>query len=81
MSKKKCEVTPSIQTASIHQQIKGLLKDDHLSYVLVTCKKAFIHDQMEVEMSYIGDPVLACYLVEDAQGHLQQDFITAEEMV
>jgi len=57
----------------VHKQIKKLLKKDFKSYVLVTCKSTSQEGFMQVEMSYDGDSVLASYLIEGVQEHLDQE--------
>ena len=55
--------------------LKCSIKDDKIAkalskknqcYVLITCKEPSLDGEMEVEMSYGGDPILAAYLVESA---------------
>jgi hypothetical protein len=48
------------------QNITEVLSEDNQCYVLITCGKPAQDGQMEVEMEYGGDPVLAAYLVESA---------------
>jgi hypothetical protein len=57
----------------VHQRIKKLLSKDYAGYVLVTCKNPVANGQMQVEMTYDGDPVLAAYLLEGAQGYLDEE--------
>ena len=57
----------------IHERVKKLLAQDYEGYVLVTCKPASSEGKMQVEMSYDGDPVLAAYLMEGAQGYLAEE--------
>ncbi len=56
-----------------HKRIKKLLAKDYAGFVLITCKTPSAKGQMEVEMSYEGDPVLASYLLEGAQGYLDEE--------
>lgn len=42
------------------------------SYVLITCKKPTSEGQMEVEMSYEGDPDLVAFLIESACVRIQE---------
>ncbi|NGX55324.1 MAG: hypothetical protein KR126chlam2_00957 [Chlamydiae bacterium] len=53
---------------------KKHLKEDNACYILITCAKPTDAGKMQVEMSYEGDPTLAAYLLESAQG-----FIDTEE--
>lgn len=57
----------------IHKRVRKLLAKDFAGYVLVTCKNATANGQMQVEMTYEGDPVLAAYLLEGAQGYLDEE--------
>lgn len=57
----------------IHKQIRQLLGKEYEGYVLVTCKKPSTDRQMQVEMTYEGDPVLAAYLLEGAQEYLSEE--------
>ena len=59
---------------NFHEQVRTLLCEDHVGYVLVTCRKTKQAGKLEVEVSYDGDPDLACYLVEGAQGYFQHEF-------
>ncbi len=57
----------------VHKKIKKLLVKDHAGFVLITCKNPAETGQMQVEMSYEGDPMLAAYLLEGAQGYLDEE--------
>lgn len=46
--------------------------DNHICYVLIACGKANESGDMEVEMMYEGDRSLASYLIESAQGLLEE---------
>ena len=58
--------------ASAHDKIRTILRG-HVGYVLVTCRPTTQSGQMEVEMSYEGDPDLASYLVNGAQGYFEHE--------
>ena len=45
--------------------------DKEICYVLIKCKEPNEKGDMQVEMTYEGDPVLASYLIETAQGMIQ----------
>jgi len=64
----------------IHKRVKKLLERDFEGYVLVTCRPATANGQMQVEMSYEGDPILAAYLMDGAQQYLEEEDIDKEEM-
>jgi hypothetical protein len=49
------------------------LKEDQACYILITCGKPAPDGKMSVEMTYEGDPTLASYLLENAQGFMDQD--------
>ncbi len=53
----------------------GTLKEDQACYILITCGKPAPDGKMAVEMTYEGDPLLASYLLENAQGFMNQDQI------
>lgn len=46
----------------------------HACYVLITCGEPGADGNMQVEMTYEGDRVLASYLIESAQGLLEDQF-------
>jgi hypothetical protein len=48
------------------EKIKQALSEHHLCYVLITCGEPSNEGEMQVEMSYGGDEVLAAYLIESA---------------
>lgn len=53
---------------------KGLCKalaKEHACYVLITCSEPADNGQMDVDMTYEGDPTLAAYLLEGAQSYLE----------
>lgn len=49
------------------EEILQELAEKHACYVLVTCTDPEETGEMQVEMSYEGDPALAAYLLEGAQ--------------
>lgn len=46
--------------------------DKHICYVLIACGEPSENGDMEVEMMYEGDRSLASYLIESAQGLLEE---------
>ncbi len=48
------------------QNITQVLSENNKCYVLITCGEPTNDGQMEVKMTYGGDPVLAAYLVASA---------------
>jgi hypothetical protein len=55
-----------------HEKVRRLLRDK-AGYVLVTCSPPNRKGKMEVEVSYDGDIDLASYLVDGAQGYLENE--------
>lgn len=55
------------------QDIKNVLSKNNACYVLITCGVPSDDGKMEVEMTYEGDACLAAYLIESAQGFIDQD--------
>jgi hypothetical protein len=49
------------------------LREDQTCYVLITCGKPSADGKMAVEMTYEGDPMLASYLLENAQGFIEPE--------
>ena len=49
------------------------LREDQTCYVLITCGKPSADGKMAVEMTYEGDPTLASYLLENAQGFIEPE--------
>ena len=60
------------KVGSAHEKIRKILSN-HIGYVLVTCRPTRKAGKMEVEVSYEGDPDLASYLVDGAQGYLESE--------
>lgn len=77
----KTELEKRVKKPDIHKRIKKLLEKDFDGYVLVTCKPAGLDGKMQVEMSYDGDPVLAAYLMEGAQGYLEEEQVPEMELL
>jgi len=54
---------------AVHQEldkIKKALGEKHACYVLITCSEPTAEGQMEVQMSYEGDEMLAAFLIDNA---------------
>ena len=58
----------SMSISSINRKLKQTQEKAHTCYVLITCNEPEADGQMKVEMTYEGDPILAAYLLENAQG-------------
>ncbi|MEZ5314865.1 MAG: hypothetical protein R3E91_01450 [Chlamydiales bacterium] len=50
-----------------------ILKKDQACCIIIKCGQPSADGKMSVEMTYEGDPLLASYLLENAQGFLDQD--------
>lgn len=51
----------------VHEDYKEILDGKHACYVLITCDNVDQLGQMQVEMSYEGDPGLVSYLLKGAK--------------
>lgn len=56
--------------ASEAEVLKQTLSERHHSYILITCSKPASNGDMDVDMSYSGDPDLLSYLMEGAKERL-----------
>ena len=52
------------------QDVRRVLSQENACYVLITCGQPSEDGKMQVEMTYEGDVSLAAYLIESAQGLL-----------
>lgn len=52
------------------QEVNQFLLNENACYVLITCGQPSADGKMQVEMTYEGDVSLAAYLIESAQGLL-----------
>lgn len=57
---------------SIHEEIRDKISDKTACYVLITCEQPSASGEMNVELSYDGDPVLAEYLIQGAQNYFDE---------
>lgn len=57
----------------ITDKLETLLGDKTVCYVLITCQKPDDAGKMDVEFAYSGDPMLASYLLGDAQARIDCD--------
>lgn len=56
----------------MNEHITETLSENHPCYVLITCGKPKLNGQIEVEMTFGGDPVLAAYLVQSASSIMEE---------
>jgi len=56
----------------VHSDVRNVLSHKNACYVLITCGEPSEDGKMEVEMTYEGDACLAAYLIESAQGLLDE---------
>ena len=54
------------------KEIHKILAQKNACYVLITCGKPSASGEMKVEMTYEGDATLAAYLLESAQGIIEE---------
>ncbi len=57
----------------IKSVIKRKMSGKTICYVLLTCSEPTADGSMEVEMKYEGEKWLAAYLIQSAQGILEED--------
>jgi len=50
---------------------KSTVSDENECSILITCKKPTKDGNMSVELTYEGDPLLASYLLDSAQGAIE----------
>jgi hypothetical protein len=53
------------------QDLRQALAEKNVCYVLITCGEPTEDGKMEVEMTFEGDASLAAYLLESAQGLIE----------
>jgi len=58
--------------SQIQKQLEKQLAQ-HACYVLITCDSASSSGEMQVEMSYGGDALLAAYLLEGACAYIEEE--------
>lgn len=51
---------------------KKIAQEEQACYILITCGKPSADGKLSVEMTYEGDPLLASYLLESAQGFIDE---------
>lgn len=56
-----------------HSAMRRALAKKHACYILITCDKPSDGGEMQVEMSYEGDTILASYLLQGAQDYLDDE--------
>lgn len=61
-------------------KIREALAKKYACYVLITCNEPSQDGNMQVEMTYEGDPMLAAYLVQGAQSFMDQQQEEMQEM-
>ncbi len=73
-----------IQGVSMKQdkdtKIREALAKKYACYVLITCNEPGEDGDMQVEMTYEGDPTLAAYLLQGAQSFMDQQEEEFQEM-
>lgn len=55
-----------------NNDIKRQLSQNHSCYVLITCGEVNPEGEIQVDMTYEGDPTLASFLLRDAQKFIDE---------
>ncbi len=63
----------------IHEEIREKISDNTACYVLITCEEPSNSGEMNVELSYDGDPVLAEFLIQGAQNYFDEPEAVEQE--
>lgn len=61
------------KTKGLRVSKQKILKEDQACCIVITCGQPSADGKMSVEMTYEGDPLLASYLLENAQGFIDHD--------
>ncbi len=62
-------------------KIEKILKKESLEcYVLMVCNKSEASDELLVEMTYDGDEVLGCYMLDNAKAIMEQKIKTFNQL-
>ncbi len=56
-----------------YKELMELLAKEHSCFILITCDNETKDGNMNVNMSYEGDPVLASYLLEGAKSRIDSE--------
>ena len=56
----------------VHEDYKELLVGKYAGYVLITCDSSDMKGEMQVQMSYEGDPDLIAYLLQGAKSFVDK---------
>jgi hypothetical protein len=73
---KRASVRQRLESALVQKLLKSQQK---ACYVLITCGEPSKEGKMEVELTVEGDRDLACYLIDSAQGYLDDQVTPHEE--
>lgn len=57
---------------NIHEEIREKISNKIACYVLITCEEPSPNGEMNVELTYDGDPVLAEFLIQGAQNYFDE---------
>ena len=80
MPQVRSSASTTAKSGNVHDKVRRIMHE-HVGYVLVTCRPTSQPGKMEVEVSYEGDPYLASYLVDGAQGYFENEELVNEELV
>lgn len=56
----------------ISKELRKALAKDNACYVLITCSEPSKSGDMDVNMTYEGDPMLAAYLLQSSQNYIEE---------
>lgn len=62
----------------LDKDIRTKLAEKHACFVLITCDKPLEDGNMNVEMSFEGDPLLASLLLQGAQSRFEMSQMEAD---
>lgn len=63
----------------VEKCLKETLAKNHFCYVLITCDAPSGDGNMQVNMTYEGDPALAAYLLQGAQAFIDEQELLEEQ--
>lgn len=62
---------------NLDKKIADALAKKHKCYILITCDHAEANGNMQIKMTYEGDPILAACLLEGAQNMIDEQVSAA----
>lgn len=65
----------------IHEDMRKNLEENNTCYVLITCEPPTDDGEMEVKMTYGGEPIVAEYLIQGALDHFYENHQDEEKSI